>query len=365
MAIVEGTHGHDFDEDFFRSIFNVTLDGDSAGESFAPCSETAPEFKSLGLTVTFFIVFIFSFIGNAVVIYVVCCMDKCRASADTYLMHLALADLFFSLTLPFWAVYVHSGWIFGNVLCKVLSGLQEASVYSGVFLLACISVDRYVAIVKATRVLLSHQKLVKVVCGMVWLVAVVLCLPVAVQRETMQPDDLGDQIICYENITAESSDRWRVSVRVLRHTLGFFLPLAIMAFCYGRTLLTVLYMRNHQKRKAMRVILAVVIVFILCWLPHNVTVLIDTLMRGKSLGISSCNARNRVAVVLQLTRVLAFMHCAVNPVLYAFIGEKFRNELLLALYKHGIITKRLQMAYHKGSHSSSISIRSRNTSITL
>lgn len=314
--------------------------------------------------ITFIIVFVFSLLGNSVVVYVVSFMKRGRASTDVYLMHLAMADLLFCLTLPFWAVDAHCGWIFGNFLCKLLSGFQEAAVYSGVFLLACISVDRYFAIVRATRVLSSNHLLVKVVCGVVWLVAGVLSLPVTIQRESINAEDLG-QTICYENLTGESSDHWRVSVRILRHTVGFFLPLVVMVFCYGWTVVKLFHTRNQHKHKAMRVIMVVVLAFVLCWLPYNITVLIDTLVRGGSLEVNECEGRYTVEAVLNVTQVLAFMHCAVNPILYAFIGEKFRNQLLLALYKHGLISKRLQMAYRTVSVNSVGSTRSKNTSVTM
>lgn len=348
------------DDPYFSSFENASYAYDDYTRS-APCNPTVPGFNSLGLMIVYFIVFVFSLFGNSIVVYVVCYMKKGRASTDIYLMHLALSDLLCCLTLPFWAVDTHYGWIFGNFPCKLFSGFQEASVYSGVFLLACISVDRYFAIVRATRVLPSHHLLVKVVCCIVWLVAAALALPVAIKRESMHESVLGRDV-CYENLTNESSDQWQVSIRLLRHTMGFFLPLLVMAVCYGWTVVTLFHTRSQQKHKAMRVILAVVLAFIVCWLPHNVTVLIDTLIRGETIEVKSCDTRYGVEVVLQVARVLAFMHCAVNPVLYAFIGEKFRNQLLFALHKHGCISKRLQMAYRKSSASS---IRSRNTSVTM
>ncbi|KAM8855353.1 C-X-C chemokine receptor type 1 isoform 1-T3 [Spinachia spinachia] len=320
----------------------------------APCSLVVPGFNSLGLMVTYVVVFVLGVLGNAVVVYVVCSIKTGRGSTDIYLMHLAMADLLFSVTLPFWAVNAQSGWIFGNFLCKLLSGFQEASLYSGVFLLACISVDRHFVIVRATRLRPFHRLLVKVACAVVWLAAAVLSLPVALQKESMHDGDLG-RIICYENLTAESGDRWRVIIRVMRHTIGFFMPLVVMTVCYGWIAVALCHTRNSQKQKAIRVILAVVIVFVVCWLPYNISVLIDTLTRGKSIAMETCETRYSLEVTLAVTQVLAFMHCAVNPVLYAFIGEKFRNHLLSALYRHGLISR-------KGSANSVGSIRSRNTS---
>lgn len=341
---------------------NITYSEDELGSS--PCRASLPDSWNMGLMITFIIVFVFSMVGNSIVVYVVCYMKNSRATTDIYLMHLAVADLLFSVTLPFWAVDAYTGWIFGNFLCKVLSGFQEASVYCSVFLLACISVDRHFAIVRATRILSSRHLLVKVVCFVVWVMAGLLSLPVTIQKESFNAADLG-QSICYENLTGESSDQWRVGVRVLRHTVGFFLPLLVMAVCYGWTLVTLFHTRNQQKHKAIRVILAVVVAFIVCWLPYNISVLIDTLTRGGTLQVKTCETRYRLEVILNVTQLMAFMHCAVNPVLYAFIGEKFRNQLLLALYKHGLISKQVWMAFRRGSVNSVMSTRSRNTSATM
>ncbi|CAJ1078801.1 C-X-C chemokine receptor type 1 [Xyrichtys novacula] len=352
----------DSEADYFASLFNSSS-FEYEDKIFTPCNETVPGFNSLGLTITYIVVFVLSLVGNSVVVYVVCYMKKGKSSTDIYLMHLAIADLLFTLTLPFWAVYTHSGWIFGTFTCKLLSGFQEASVYSGVFLLACISVERHFAIVRATRAMSPYRLLVKVVCCVVWLVAGVLSLPVAIQRESWLATEHGEYI-CYENPKGESSHKWRVSIRILRHTVGFFLPLLVMAVCYGWTMLTLCHARNQQKHKAMRVILAVVLAFVLCWLPYNVTVLIDTLMKGDTIKVETCQMRYTVEAVFNVTQVLAFTHCAVNPVLYAFIGQKFRNELLSALFKHGLISRRLQMAFRKGSVNSMGSNRSRNTSAT-
>ncbi|XP_010882696.1 C-X-C chemokine receptor type 1 [Esox lucius] len=335
-------------------------------EYMGPCEPFIVGLSSLGLMVTYILVFVFSVFGNSVVIYVVSCMARGRTTTDVYLMHLALADLLFSLTLPFWAFYVYSHWIFGTFLCKFLSGLQDAAFYGGVFLLACISVDRYLAIVKATRALSQRRHLVGMVCGVVWLGAGLLSLPVVLQREAITEEDLANHTICYENLGEDNSDQWRLGVRVLRHGLGFFLPLMVMVVCYSCTMVKLFSgVRNGgQKHKAMRIILAVVLAFMACWLPRNISILVDSLMRAEFLG-ETCAFRNRVNVALYVTEVMAFMHCAINPVLYAFIGQKFRNQLLAILHKHGLISKRVLMTYHRGSNHSIASQRSRNTSVTM
>lgn len=327
-----------------------------------PCNLTVPGFNNLGLTITYVLVFVFSTVGNSVVICVVCCMAKRRTSTDIYLTHLAVADLLFGLTLPFSAVDIQSGWIFDTAMCKILSAFQDVSEYSGVFLLACISVDRYLAIAKATRVVSPHGPVVKATCAMVWLLAAVLTIPTVVQKRHMKTDD-PDRDICYEDLSDESSDRWYVLMHIVRHVLGFFLPLAIMTACYGATLLTLYRTHNRQKQKAIRVILAVVFAFVVCWLPYNVVLLIELLIKSSLVEmVGSCETRYRVEVAFNVSRVLAFVHCALNPALYAFIGVKFRKQLLTVCHKWGLISNTLLVAYKRSSVSSGGSARSRNTS---
>lgn len=345
----------------FEDLENYTYD--LYDDSSVPCNLTVPGFNDLGLAITYVFVFVLSTAGNSVVICVVCCMAKRRSSTDIYLTHLALADLLFGLTLLFWAVDIHYGWIFGTGMCKFLSGLREASEYSSVFLLACISVDRHLAIVKATRVKSPRRPVVTVTCATVWLVAIVLAVPTVIQRRHMDSEDLGRDI-CYED-AGENTERFFVIMGLMHHVLGFFLPLGIMAVCYSSTLATLCHTHNRQKQKAIRVILAVVLAFIVCWLPYNVVLLLKLLINSSLVQERLCETRYRLEAAFSVTKVLAFVHCAVNPVLYAFIGVKFRNRLLTVCHKRGLISGTLLATFKKSSVSSAGSTRSRNSSVTL
>ncbi|XP_065108374.1 C-X-C chemokine receptor type 1 [Paramisgurnus dabryanus] len=319
-----------------------------------PCEENSLNNNTV-LVLVYILVFCLSMVGNTVVILVVYFMESRRASTDVYLMHLAIADLLFSLTLPFWAVDLHSSnWVFGTAMCKVVSGVQETTFYCCVFLLACISVDRYLAVVKATQFLSRQRHLVGAVCMAAWTIAFFLSLPVIVHRKAFIPEERTNYV-CYENLT-ESMDEWRMGLRILRHTAGFFIPLTVMIFCYGFTFSTLCHSRNSQKQKAMRVILCVVLAFIICWLPKIITEIIDNLMRASQIT-ETCELRNSLDVALYITKALAFTHCAFNPILYAFIGKKFRSQLLMSLFRKGLVGRETLSKYRVGSVYSSASSR--------
>ncbi|NXL88437.1 CXCR1 protein, partial [Alectura lathami] len=326
--------------------------------STSPCGDDASVVNKYLVTFIYCLVFILSMLGNGLVVLVVTSSHTNRSVTDVYLLNLAVSDLLFALSLPLWAAYSAHEWVFGTVMCKAVSVLQEANFYSGILLLACISVDRYLAIVYATRAATEKRHWVKFVCVAIWVFSVLLSLPMLLFREAFISPNNGT--VCYERIDNENTTKWRVVLRVLPQTFGFLLPLLVMLFCYSVTVHTLLQTKNAQKQRAMKVILAVVLAFLVCWLPYNITLVSDTLMRTRAIA-ESCERRSHIDRALSVTRVLGFAHSCINPIIYAFIGQKFRNSFLKILAQRGLISKDAVARYGRASYTST----SGNTSTTL
>ncbi|XP_021256189.1 uncharacterized protein LOC110400551 isoform X2 [Numida meleagris] len=265
-------------DDLFDILYNYTTDYGNYSlalpdidVSSSPCRNEGSVANKYLVAFIYCLVFLLSMVGNGLVVLVVTSGHMNRSVTDIYLLNLAVADLLFALSLPLWAAYWAHEWVFGTVMCKAISVLQESNFYSGILLLACISVDRYLAIVYATRAATEKRHWVKFVCVGIWVFSVLLSLPVLLFREAFVSDRNGT--VCYERIGNENTTKWRVVLRVLPQTFGFALPLLVMLFCYGVTVHTLLQTKNVQKQRAMKVILAVVLVFLVCWLPYNITLL--------------------------------------------------------------------------------------------
>ncbi|XP_019378197.1 PREDICTED: C-X-C chemokine receptor type 1-like [Gavialis gangeticus] len=324
----------------------------------SPCRPEVSEANKYVVAVTYCLVFLLSVVGNALVVLVVSSNRTGRSVTDVYLLHLAVADLLFALSLPLWAVYRAHEWIFGTFMCKAVSALQEVNFYSGILLLACISVDRYLAIVHATRAATNKRHWVVPMCISVWILSLLLSLPMFLFREAFRVHN--GTTVCYEQI-GQNTARIRVVLRILPQTFGFMLPLLIMLFCYGVTVHTLCQTRNAQRQRAMRVILAVVLVFLVCWLPYHLTLLADTLMRLGSLS-ETCQRRGQIDTALSATQILGFSHSCLNPVIYAFIGHKFRANFFKILAQRGLLSKEAIAQYGRGG---SLASSSANTSTTL
>ncbi|KAM9466430.1 C-C chemokine receptor type 6 [Clarias gariepinus] len=318
---------------------NTSLDWQTATIDYDDDYEDNPEnelceFKSYKHEVTYQI---YSFIcalglmGNILVLVTYAFYKKAKTMTDVYLVNVAVADLLFVLALPLIIYNEQYNWSMGTWACKVLRGSYSINLYSSLLLLACISGDRYVAIVKARRSfgIRSRTRIYsRLICTIIWLFAFLLSVPTFIfselqndngsVNETIQAGECG--LTFATNSTAQLMKIFLPSVQV---SVGFFIPLLVMGFCYCSVIFTLLKAQNYQRHKALWVVLAVVLVFILCHLPYNVTLLMHTARMFKE---RDCEAEQNIHLAMSVTRSVAYLHCCLNPILYAFIGVKFRNH---------------------------------------
>ncbi|XP_024244488.1 C-X-C chemokine receptor type 1 [Oncorhynchus tshawytscha] len=328
----------DFGEYFNYTDFNTTYELD---ENTLTCN-TSP--ISSGVTVVLCALYVFILLlaipGNMVVGLVIASSKQPLSPSDLYLLHLAVADFLLALTLPFWAVSVTVGWVFGDAMCKLVSVFQEVSFNASILFLTCISVDRYLVIVRAMEASKAarRQEVSWGTCATIWLVGGLLSLPGLFNHVIFLPST--ERMTCAESYDPGSAEAWRLVIRVLGHMLGFLLPLTVMVVCYGVIVARLLRTRGgFQRNRAMRVIVALVLAFLLCWMPYHLAVMADTLFRAKVVGYG-CRERNAVDTAMLATQSLGLLHSCVNPVLYAFVGEKFRRRLL---QKVGVMEQRASL----------------------
>lgn len=277
----------------------------------------------------FWIIFILGAVGNLLVVWIYTTVrNRLKTMTDVYLLNLAVADLLFLCMLPFWAVDAIKGWDFGTGLCKVVSAVYKINFFSSMLLLTCISVDRYIAIVQVIKAQNLKKKRLfysKLACLVVWLVSTVLALPEFIFAQ-VKPETSG-MSFCTLVYWNNAYNRTKILVLVLQICMGFCLPLLVMLFCYTVIIRSLLQAKSFQKHKALRVIFAVVFVFVLSQLPYNSLLIVEA-MQAANTTISDCNTAIAFDVAGQIAKSLAYTHACVNPFLYVFIGVRFRQDLL-------------------------------------
>ncbi|XP_032264164.1 C-C chemokine receptor type 6 [Phoca vitulina] len=321
----------------FSTVFSFSEDyfglGNTSDYSFDDdtllCSlQEVRKFSGLFVPTAYSLICVFGLLGNILVVATFAFYKKTKSMTDVYLLNMAIADILFVLTLPFWAVSHATGeWIFSNAICKLMKGIYAVNFNCGMLLLACISMDRYIAIVQATKSFrlrsrtLAHRRRI---CLVVWVLSVLISSWTFVfnQKYSVQGSD-----VCEPRYHEASNPiKWKLLMLGLQLFFGFFIPLVFMIFCYTFIVKTLVQAQNSKRHKAIRVIIAVVLVFLACQIPHNMVLLVTAVQLGRM--NRSCHGQKLLGYSTNVTEVLAFLHCCLNPVLYAFIGQKFRSYFL-------------------------------------
>ncbi|KAG9333672.1 hypothetical protein JZ751_010742 [Albula glossodonta] len=296
-------------------------------------------FRSWFMPTIYSLICFVGLVGNLLVMLTYVYFKQLKTMTDVYLLNLAAADLLFVLTLPFWAANCLEKWELGLFLCKAMYSIYKISFFSGMLLLTCISVDRYFAIARAVKAHRHRSQAVyfsKVSSIALWAVALLFSVP------EMTFTHLSENQTCTP--FAGDSSQLRVGIQVGQMVAGFALPALVMGFCYFAIVQTLIQARNFEKNKAIKVIFAVVAVFLLFQVPYNLTMLVTTLNTAQG-GSKDCAFENGLLYAVDITQSLAFMRCCINPFLYAFIGVKFRHNLLKLLKDMGCVKQECLYQY--------------------
>ncbi|XP_077992822.1 somatostatin receptor type 5-like [Glandiceps talaboti] len=262
-------------------------------------------------------------VGNGIVLYVLLRCTELKTAPDVYILNLTSADLLFMLTMPFLTYQSTNGkWDLGDAMCKIVFSIDGMNLFTGIFILTAMSVDRYLAVVHAIwSIRYRTVKVAKIICGILWLTSVMLTVPLWIFLKTV---DYGDDEGIFCMVTwVEKGDIYMVGTFVI----GFAGPLLVISMCYIQILLFLARgtrpgkdRRRKSKlgRVGLIVILAVVI-FTVCWLPFWVTQIL-LIMPGFVLT-------STYSTVWSLGSCFQYLNSALNPLVYTCVRDDFRQHL--------------------------------------
>ncbi|XP_077429512.1 galanin receptor type 1 [Vanacampus margaritifer] len=241
---------------------------------------------------------------------------------DTLLLALSAADLLLLLCLPFHTSAITLGfWPFGSFLCKSVSFLGVACSSASVFTLAALAVTRYLTVVHPTWTYRSRMhRRVKVTVALLWLPASALAAPQFAFRTVTT----SRAVYCFAVLSNFSQLVYSISL----FFFGFALPLGIIVLMYAKIYCFLRHARlfgnapqlERYQSQVTHTSALLVLVFTLLWLPSYA--LMFSFIGGT---IQGSKGYNTIAI---LARLLASSVAVVNPVLYGFMSQKFRRELL-------------------------------------
>ncbi|XP_025314048.1 C-C chemokine receptor type 3 isoform X2 [Canis lupus baileyi] len=294
-------------------------------ENSLPCEKV--NIKHLGaqfLPPLYSLVFVIGLLGNVVVVVILTKYKRLWIMTNIFLLNLAISDLLFLFTLVFWIHYTGwNDWVFGRSMCKLISGLYYLGLYGEIFFIILLTIDRYLAIVHAVFALRARTVTFGIITSVLtWGLAGLAALPEFIFHESQKE---SEQFVCTPLYPKDQEDNWKRFHALRMNILGLALPLLIMVVCYSGIIKTLLRCPSKKKYKAIRLIFVIMVVFFIFWTPYNLVLLLSAFQT--IFFETTCEQSKQLDVAMQITEVIAYTHCCINPIIYAFVGERFRKHL--------------------------------------
>ncbi|XP_060578178.1 neuropeptide FF receptor 2-like isoform X2 [Ruditapes philippinarum] len=212
------------------------------------------------------------------------------------------------------------------------------AVTSSVLTLTAISVERFVAILfPLKRRLTPLFAFIIIVTN--WVLSVAIASPHLVVRKQFEYFWADRHEIWCEEVWPQvytNDCKMDMPGKTIYYTIlsvvMFFIPIVVMLFAYTLILVKLLIRKrpgtvitvtkqaqDRSRKKVIRMLVAVLAVFIICWTPQQSFLLWD-IYRDKSEKLQEYVLRTKYAAVY-----IAYFNSAINPILYGGFNENFRK----------------------------------------
>ncbi|XP_053309901.1 neuropeptides B/W receptor type 2 [Spea bombifrons] len=279
------------------------------------------------LPVIYSVICVVGLTGNTAVIYVILKAPKMKTVTNLFILNLAIADDLFTLVLPIniAEILLHY-WPFGVVLCKIILSIDLYNIFSSIFFLTVMSIDRYLVVlatVRSKRMPYRTYRAAKIVSLLVWILVIVIVLPFTVFAGVYM-DDLEFKS-CGLNFP-KPEKTWFKASRIYTLMLGFAIPVSTICILYMVMLYKLRHMRlnsnakalDKAKKKVTIMVFVVLAVCLFCWTPFHLATIVSltTDLQETSLVIG----------ISYFITSLSYANSCLNPFLYAFLDDSFRKS---------------------------------------
>ena len=251
---------------------------------------------------------------------------------------MASSDLLFPIfRVPWRMFYLHTkdsflvGGQLGQALCKFLPFFGDVSVVVSIQNLILIAVDRFGAVVFPLRSRLIRSKLCPFFILATWIVAVAVNSPFFFANELVESPERNWCVTKWKKVFGDSSSY--ASFQLAYYILFIYIPVLLLAILYsiifiklktqvhpGEQSTNNQQQRKRRNRNVLQMSIAIVKVFVLCWLPFITNILIIIVYKG-SVTYFFCS----FWIYFHVTYFTAHAYCAINPIICFIFSRNYRQ----------------------------------------
>ncbi|XP_061184763.1 QRFP-like peptide receptor [Saccostrea echinata] len=299
---------------------------------------------TIALIFLYSVVFLFGLFGNIFVIITVLHYKHMRTLTNVFLVNLTISDLLVVLfCIPITlGTSVYRDYVYGIGMCKLTSFLQGSAICVSSLSLLTISINRFIAIHTPLRAKITFSKRrVYFIIVVIWCISFAVFVPLLVVNNirNIGIPPFYNKRICNEHWNPPNGKQL---YNIVVFVSIFLIPLLAMILTY--TKISLVLWRNQdkaitqtkrvilQRRRTVKLLICVVVIFCVCWLPYNViNIWLEFNITTKSVVISE-----KVYPLLQL---LAISNSAINPICYCLMSSGFQKAFLRLCCKRRLNSK--------------------------
>ena len=315
-----------------RYVANLSMNSTANGSSGSwSCSNFTTQ-KIRG-TVAFCLIIIVSLVANSLIVILVCKTPNLKKPINYFIANMASSDLLYPIFwIPWQLSYLHTnsfliGGQLGQALCKLVPFFGNVSFVVSIQNLILIAVDRFGAVVFPLRSPLIRSKLCPFFILATWIVAVAVRSP---------------DLFAYELVESPEGtwcvERWKsyASFGLAYSSLFIYIPVLLLVILYSIIVIKLKtqahpgeqsannqQQRKRRNRNVLQMSIAIVTVFVLCWLPYSINSLIIWYQDTFTHLILSCS----FWIYDEVTIYMSNAYCAINPVICFMFSSNYRKAL--------------------------------------
>nr|BBM90125.1 melanopsin 4x2 [Misgurnus anguillicaudatus] len=271
--------------------------------------------------------------GNTLVMFAFYSNKKLRSLPNYFIMNLALSDFLMAITQSpmFFINSLYKEWIFGELGCKIYAFCGALFGITSMINLLAISIDRYLVITKPLQTIQRNSKRrISLAIISIWLYSLAWSLAPLIGWSSYIPEGLMTS--CTWNYVSPSPANR--SYTMMLCCFVFFIPLAIILYCYlfmflsvrkvGRDLERLSQKSGFGKQQSMRsewklakIAAVVIVVYVLSWAPYACITLVA--WAGYA-NILTPYSKTLPAIIAKASTIY-------NPFIYAIAHNKYRATL--------------------------------------